>query len=221
MGHNYFFKKMKKIKRILNNFIGKIVFKIKNNSRRIKIFLPYIETPKKINIGSGNIDLDNTWINTDIDSLNVTKQEDWRKFLHNIKLDNIMAEHVWEHLSEKDAELANINCFNFLKSGGILRVAVPDGFNPDKNYIDYVKPNGYGAGSEDHKILYNYKIMKEKLERIGFKVKLLEYWDESGLFHSVDWTNEAGKIIRSKRYDERNQGGQIKYTSLIVDAIRP
>jgi predicted SAM-dependent methyltransferase len=112
-------------------------------------------------------------------------------------------------------------CFTFLKSGGFLRIAVPDGFHPDKEYIECVKPGGFGAGADDHKILYNYKIMQASLEKAGFKVNFLEYWDENGKFQYKDWDPKTGMIHRSKRFDERNASGELKYTSLIVDAIKP
>ena len=60
-----------------------------------------------------------------------------------------MAEHVWEHLSEADARAANRLCFRYLKPGGVLRLAVPDGLHPDPGYIDEVRPGGTGAGVDD------------------------------------------------------------------------
>ena len=33
-----------------------------------------------------------------------------------------------------------------------IRIAVPDGFHADENYISIVKPGGTGEGAEDHKI---------------------------------------------------------------------
>ena len=174
----------------------------------------------RFNVGSGGINPDNTWFATDIDTLNLTKEKHWKELLLFLKLDNIMAEHVWEHLNDTDTKLANTNCFKYLKKNGVLRLAVPDGFHPDKDYIDYVRPGGTGMGSDDHKILYTYKTMKDKLEAVGFKVVLLEYWDESGNFHFVDWNDGNGRISRSRRYDERNSSGKLNYTSLIVDAIK-
>jgi predicted SAM-dependent methyltransferase len=174
----------------------------------------------KFNVGSSNINPDKKWYASDIDKLNITLEKDWRNLLFFLRLDNIMAEHVWEHLTESDTELANQNCFKFLKKGGILRIAVPDGFHPNQEYIDYVKPGGNGAGADDHKIIYDYKLMTERLEKVGFKVQLLEYWDENGKFHFIDWTDEGGHIRRSKRYDPRNQNGTLNYTSLIVDAVK-
>ena len=186
---------------------------------RVRNFLFFSKMKKiKFNVGSGGINNDKNWYATDIHSLNLTKNIDWKKLLFNLRIDNIMAEHVWEHLTEEDTILANNNCYKYLKRGGILRIAVPDGFHPEKKYIDYVKPGGNGAGADDHKILYTYKTMVERLERSGFTVQLLEYWDENGNFHFVEWADDAGHITRSKRYDERNQNGALNYTSLIVDA---
>jgi predicted SAM-dependent methyltransferase len=185
------------------------------------LFILFLKREKiKFNIGSSGINPDPSWYATDIDTLNITKQKDWKRALSFLRLHNIMAEHVWEHLNEFDTELANQNCFKFLKKGGILRIAVPDGFHPNQEYIDYVKPGGNGAGADDHKILYNYKSMIEKLKKVGFDVQLLEYWDESGKFHFVDWTDKGGHIRRSRRYDPRNQNGTLNYTSLIVDAVK-
>lgn len=175
---------------------------------------------KKFSIGSANTDIGKDWFSTDIDVLNIIKEKDWANLLWFIRLDNIVAEHVWEHLNESDTSAANRNCFKFLKKYGIMRIAVPDGFHPDNNYIDYVKPGGHGAGADDHKILYNYKSMSKKLEESGFKVELLEYWDENGKFHFTEWSDDGGRISRSKRYDDRNVNGELKYTSLIVDAIK-
>jgi predicted SAM-dependent methyltransferase len=175
---------------------------------------------KKFNIGSANTDVGSDWFSSDIDLLNITRKKDWTRLLFFSKLDNIMAEHVWEHLSDTDTILANKNCYNFLKKNGRIRLAVPDGFHIDKDYINYVRPGGNGAGADDHKILYNYRTMKEKLEHAGFHVELLEYWDENGKFHFIDWNDEAGRISRSRRYDERNQYGNLIYTSLIVDAVK-
>jgi len=195
----------------------KLVAKISQN-----IFLKMLRSKRRqLNIGAGKFEYENGWLHTDLNSLNITKANEWKKYLRFLKLDNIMSEHVWEHLNEKDTELANKNCYYFLKRKGILRIAVPDGFHPDKNYIEHVRPGGTGAGADDHKILYNYKTMKARLEKNGFTVKLLEYWDEHGNFHSIDWTDEGGRILRSKRYDSRNKTGKLEYTSLIVDAEKP
>ncbi len=179
-----------------------------------------IRRKRKINVGSGGVKFDEDWFSCDITILDITNRMNWFKLLGLKKMTNIFAEHVWEHLDEKDTNLANENCYFFLKKNGRLRIAVPDGYHPNKEYIEYVKPNGNGIGSDDHKILYNYTIMKDKLEAIGFTVELLEYWDEDGKFHFENWTNEGGKVHRSRRYDLRNINNQLNYTSLIIDAVK-
>jgi predicted SAM-dependent methyltransferase len=188
----------------------------------MRAYLSYILKNRKIkfNIGSAGINSDKTWFATDKENLDITKASNWRKFLYFLKVNNIFAEHVWEHLNDSDTILANRNCYHFLKRKGTLRLAVPDGFNPDKKYIEYVRPGGNGAGADDHKILYNYKIMKQRLEEVGFKVNLLEYWDEFGNFHFVDWSDEGGRVERSRRYDSRNINAVLGYTSLIIDAVK-
>ena len=97
---------------------------------------------------------------------------------------------------------------------------MPDGFNPNQEYLDWVKPGGTGDGAKDHKVLYNYKTFKEIFESVGFKVKMLEYYDETGEFHFEEWHPDEGPIKRSKRYDKRNKDGKLNYTSLILDAIK-
>jgi predicted SAM-dependent methyltransferase len=148
------------------------------------------------------------------------KDEDWKAFFRENTINAIVGEHVWEHLSKENGLIAFKNCFRYLKPGGYLRIAVPDGFHPKKEYIEFVKPGGTGNGAEDHKILYNYQSMSESLYLAGFKVKLLEYFDEGGHFHAASWNPEDGFIKRSKRFDPRNVNGELNYTSLIVDAVK-
>jgi predicted SAM-dependent methyltransferase len=192
--------------------------KIKNHS--IFYYQLHFQKRLKLNIGSAGVNSDDSWLPTDIDILDITDHGNWSSLLNKIRFKNIMAEHVWEHLTEEHTALANKNCYDFLERGGGLRIAVPDGNHPDEKYIEWVRVGGNGEGADDHKILYTYDVMKQKLEKVGFEVRLLEYWDENGKFHYTDWTNEGGLIRRSRRYDERNVSGELKYTSLIVDAIK-
>ena len=133
----------------------------------------------------------------------------------------ILAEHVWEHLTQKEGLIAAKMCFQYLQPGGRLRIAVPDGCNPDSNYRKWVQPGGTGPGADDHKILYTYDSLQQLLVEAGFHTELLEYFDSSGQFHFVEWDPSDGMIRRSRRFDARNQGGKLGYTSLIVDAWKP
>jgi predicted SAM-dependent methyltransferase len=180
---------------------------------------------KKLNIGSGPDGASpeyQEWVCIDKEILDITNEQNWLNFVGGKStLDNILAEHVWEHLTDEDTQLANKNCFEFLKPGGRLRIAVPDGFNIDKQYIENVKPGGLGVGSDDHKILYTYKTMVDRLSTVGFEVSLVEYWNDQGVYITNDWQVKDGFIKRSKKYDPRNQSGKLGYTSLVVDAIKP
>jgi predicted SAM-dependent methyltransferase len=107
-----------------------------------------------------------------------------------------------------------------MKQGARLRVAVPDGFSPDRGYIDMVKPGGTGEGSDDHKALYNVELLEEMLVSAGFAVERLEYYDSNGLFHHFPWDPLDGMIHRSLTFDDRNADGVIRYTPLILDGFK-
>ncbi len=161
------------------------------------------------------------WLTTGITSLNVLRHEDFARFWREGTRRAFLAEHVWEHLDADEAAVANRNCYRFLRPGGRLRIAVPDGLHPDAGYIEKVRPGGSGDGSDDHKQLYDYRTISRPLEECGFRVELLEYWDEKGEFHQGEWQPEEGPVSRSAGNDPRNRDGNLNYTSLIVDAVRP
>lgn len=176
--------------------------------------------PLKVVIGAGDQPHDPEWICTNVEELDVENEEDFKFLFGDKKADNFLAEHVWEHLSHPNKAAAN--CYRYLKDGGKLRIAVPDGFHPDKEYIDAVKVGGNGAGSDDHKMLWDYQSLgKLLIENADFNFpQFIEYWDEKGAFHKADWLHSDGFIGRSAEYDERNIGGKLVYTSLILDAIK-
>lgn len=176
--------------------------------------------PLRIVVGASNV-FEEGWIPTEESFLNLLKKEDFESFFKSNKIDVILAEHVWEHLTEKDGTLGFKNCFDYLKPGGYLRIAVPDGYSPDMDYINKVKPGGTGLGSDDHKVLYNYQSLSNILKSVGFEVRILECYDEKGQFIYNEWDPKSGMVHRSKRFDERNQAGKLVYTSLILDAVKP
>ncbi|MDY7003484.1 MAG: tetratricopeptide repeat protein [Cyanobacteriota bacterium] len=171
----------------------------------------------KIIIGTSGINQPG-WIATDINTLNLLNIENWESNFYPSSIDAILAEHVWEHLNIEQGILAAQNCYLYLKEGAYLRIAVPDGFHPSSDYIEWVKPGGRGPGANEHKILYNYQSLKKLFEEAGFEVDLLEYFDEIGKFHFQEWNPDQGKINRSMRFDNRNKNGYLNYTSIIIDA---
>lgn len=173
--------------------------------------------PIRIVIGASNI-YEEGWIPTEVQYLNLLLPKHWKRIFKKGSVDAMLAEHVWEHLSLEDGILAAKHCYEYLKPGGYLRVAVPDGFHPDSEYIERVKVGGTGPGATDHKVLYNAELITQSFSKVGFRVELLEYFDSNGNFHFKEWDPNAGYIHRSKRYDKRNADGELRYTSLIVDA---
>jgi predicted SAM-dependent methyltransferase len=175
---------------------------------------------KRIVVGAGGTRFEG-WIPTEQDVLNLLLESDWLRYFKRDSLDAILAEHVWEHLASEESVIAATNCFAFLKPGGYLRVAVPDGFHPDADYVESVRPGGSGAGADDHKVLYTYDRFRDLFYSIGFDVVLLEYFDERGEFHYQEWSSADGFVERSRRFDSRNADGRLSYTSIILDARKP
>ncbi len=161
----------------------------------------------------------NLWISTNYPWFDIANIKSFKKFFIKREVSKILAEHVFEHLSEEDGANSIRNLKSILKINGKIRIAVPDGYNPNKNYIDHVKPGGVGPGADDHKILYNYNTIK-KIFDDDFKVKLLEYFDEDGNFISKNWINDDknGFIKRSRFNDKRNTKHKIFFNSIILDA---
>ncbi len=129
---------------------------------------------KKIIFGAGSTSFPG-WLSINKWDIDVTKREHFLHFWKSGSREAFLSEHVWEHLTDKEIEIANANCFDFIKKKGRLRLAVPDGYFPDSEYIEHVRPGGSGPGAKDHKILFNYALLKKKLEYTGFDVTLLEY----------------------------------------------
>lgn len=179
-----------------------------------------MQSVNKIIVGASDTQYEG-WVATNKEILDLLVERDWADCFKPNSLDAILAEHVWEHLSLRDGAKAVTNCFTYLKQGGLLRVAVPDGFHPDVDYIAQVKPGGYGPGADDHKVLYNYRTLSALLENAGYKVQLLEWFDEQGNFHHEDWNAVDGFVMRSTRFDQRNKDKPTAYTSLIIDASKP
>ena len=170
----------------------------------------------KIVIGSGGLEIKG-WILTDLPVLDVLNVSHWKEIFPIASIDRVLAEHVFEHLSDQQFKQFLHNIRPYLTPNGSIRVAVPDGFHPSPAYIDYVRPGGSGAGADDHKILYTYKIMGDLLNECNYQYQFLEYFDENGQFHQREWDVEDGLIRRSADHDRRNKEVHLSYTSLIVD----
>ena len=194
---------------------------------------------KRIVIGAWSR-FDQGWIPTQREFLDLTNPTHWEAYFEPNSIDAILAEHVWEHLTPDDGLAAARTCFTYLKPGGTLRVAVPDGLLPDPAYIDTVKAgagtvtrtSGPDGNAANHRALYTYRTLGKVFESAGFRVVMYEYFDELGTFHCQDWDAKGGTIWRSKRFDPRNKRGKLAsvhpgtiedylaYSSIILDAVK-
>lgn len=212
--------------KVWRNFIAYAARKFKRQieiqtaRRRMAIAVRRTHSAPKVIVGSAATRQEG-WISTDYPLLDLTDGRTFSALFRPDSISRFMAEHVFEHLSLEDGAKAVGNCFVYMKPGGLLRIAVPDGLHPDPDYIAQIKPGGYGPGADDHKVLYNYRTLSALLEKAGYKVRLLEWFDEQGIFHHEDWDKTDGFIMRSTRFDQRNRQNPTTYTSLIIDAIKP
>lgn len=164
------------------------------------------------------------WIQTQESELSLLQRNQWADRFTPNTITAILAEHVWEHLDFDEGVKAAKICFEFLKPGGYVRCAVPDGYFPNEEYQNEVQIGGPGPvdhPAASHKIVYNYKTLTIMFKTAGFNVHLLEYCDEEGKFHYKGWNKNKVLIFRSKRFDHRNINGKLGFVSLIIDAEKP
>jgi predicted SAM-dependent methyltransferase len=173
--------------------------------------------PLKVVIGGGQTSYEG-WIFTDQDLLDITKPRHWDELFDPNSIDRLLCEHVLEHLSEPECVIALTEAYRHLKPGGLMRVAVPDGYRRDPAYVAEASPPNDG-----HKVFYNVDSLPPLLASVGFSVLPLEYFDRDGQFHAESWDESEGLIMRSARFDTQKdfQRGELHYTSLIVDARKP
>ncbi|MDE0864247.1 MAG: methyltransferase domain-containing protein [Rubripirellula sp.] len=179
-----------------------------------------LQNDLRLTLGSDSVCMPG-WIPASSDQIDVVSPASWSTFFQRSSVDAILAEHVWEHLTCEEGKVAARNCFQFLRPGGYLRVAVPDGFHPSQDYIDQIRPGGSEVGAEGHQVLYNHLSFAEAFSNAGFLVRLIEYFDSDGVFHANHWDVSKGLIKRTLLFDERNVSQPYTYTSLVLDAFKP
>lgn len=108
------------------------------------------------------------------------------------------------------------NVFEFLKSDGRWRIAVPDRNNLNFIYWMRYKPNGLiqKLSAIPAQSYWDLNSLTELLRQIGFIVYPLEYFDENGQFVKNDWDIKDGLI-------EHRSGNTNKTQYLIIDAVKP
>ncbi len=138
--------------------------------------------PRRIIIGAGSQRWP-CWLPTQQEDLDLLRQSTWVSRFSPNTIDALLCEHVWEHLTEAEGRAATVLCYEFLKSGGYRRCAVPDGNFPDEEYQRAIQVGGPGPvdhPAASHKIVYEYRQSGEVFQMAGFEVNLLEYCDDRG-----------------------------------------
>jgi predicted SAM-dependent methyltransferase len=174
-------------------------------------------SPLKVVLGAGPTHFSG-WLQTDKEILDVTHPGDWRALFKLESIDVLLSEHMLEHLSAEDARTAIPECYRYLKPSGLFRIAVPDGYRRDPEYVKEASPP-----TDGHQVLYNIDTLTALLQSAGFATTPLEYFDASEQFHAVPWDENEGLIQRSARFDTQKsfQRGELFYTSVIIDARKP
>jgi predicted SAM-dependent methyltransferase len=174
----------------------------------------------KVIIGAGKTQIEG-WISTQENELDILNEDDWKLRFQENTISHLLAEHVWEHLTIEEGIRAARNCFKYLKYGGLLRIAVPDGNFRNEWYQNLIQVNGPGPKDHPaatHKVVFDFETARKVFETAGFVVDLLEYCDFDGAFHYRYWNEDDGIIGRSYRFDTRNNENELKMVSIVLDA---
>ena len=199
---------------------------VRYSFRRILIRIPiFFDRPINIILGAA-LTYQKGWYSTNEQWLDITKESDWLNvFKNKVLIKNIVVEHVLEHLTYSELNLALVNIYKHMLPGARLRIAVPDGYNPNKIYIKNVGINGIGPDASDHKQLLNFDILSKTLLKHRFEVELLEGYISNGDLTTKAYDPLDGYIKRS-RSNQANMKNidswdfQDAETSLIVDAFK-
>lgn len=165
------------------------------------------------------------WVSTNEEWLDITSEYDWLEIFKGKRIvKNMVAEHVFEHLTESEAKKALLILKKYLVHGGKIRIAVPDGNNPDPEYRRNAGINGLGPDASDHKQFYTAENLIDLLNSSGFDAILVEGFTKEGSLVIDNCLKEEGFIRRSRSnqaLDKTKYGWNFKdaNTSLIVDGI--
>ena len=199
---------------------------IRYTYRRVLITIPVLRNqPIRIILGAAETSQEG-WYATNEQWLDITRADHWKNVFHGKKiLTNMVAEHVFEHLTYEECQRTLRNISNHMEKEGRIRIAVPDGYNPDPEYLRHVGICGIGDDAADHKQLLNVDILSGLLSEAGFAPTHIEGYTKSGELIQKPHTREDGFIWRS-RINHTAQDNKKPWafpdaqTSLIIDGIK-
>jgi len=140
------------------------------------------------------------WISTEQSYFDLLNLASMQEFLGTCRPNNILMEHVLEHLTTEEISVALQNLRSIMSLQGSVRIAVPDGFHPSPWYQQQTGINGAEPGADDHKSSLNHENLLLLAQRAGFNLKLLEFFDSDGHFNSEYYSEDSGRIERSSKH---------------------
>lgn len=186
---------------------------IKRNTLKRKI---YNSDKIKIVIGAGDTYY-KSWLSSDKSIFDITNEKDWKFYFSKRKIDNLLAEHVLEHLTFEDTKKVLGLAYKFLNEGGIFRIAVPDAFHPSSYVRELTGIHGIEPGADDHKSHFSITDFEDMSSTIGFKLRKLEYFNNQGNFIRSEFNMENGYISRcSENYSGRFTQNRNEYEKMIL-----
>lgn len=152
----------------LKDLLRRIIKIFKYRYRRFAISRP-VSRGEKIRIIAGAAETFQVgWYSTNEQWLDVTDPADWQRVFHGKRLiAHAVAEHVFEHLTYDECRKALANISSHMVDGGRVRIAVPDGYHPDEDYLRHVGIDGIGGDAADHKQLLNVDVLFQLFREAG------------------------------------------------------
>ena len=115
--------------------------------------------------------------------------------------------------------------YNNIFYEGSLRIDVPVWNNPNQEYRNHCGINGIGADASDHKQFITFELLKDEVEKIGFKCHLIEGYLKNKKLIATPFNPELGEVIRSRSnqsiiHPKEGWGFVDSNSSLIVDCLK-
>ena len=207
------------IKKIFKFFYYKMRF------FKLKIYLDFTNRNVNLILGAA-LTKQKGWFSTNEEWLDITQERNWDKLFDSKKrVRRVLAEHVFEHLTLEEMRNSLRIIYNNMILGGTLRIAVPDGNNPNYEYRKHCGINGIGADASDHKQFITFELLSDELSKIGFQVKLVEGYLKNKNLISEDFDDDLGFVMRSRKHLNKcspkdGWNFQDANSSLIVDCLK-
>lgn len=165
------------------------------------------------------------WFSTNENWLDISKEDHWKRLFNSKKrVNRVLAEHVFEHLTIEEMRNSLKLIFDNMVNGGSLRIAVPDGNNPNPEYRKHCGIDGIGADASDHKQFLTYEFLSREIEKIGFQYDLIEGYLKNKTLVSKNVNDNLGRVIRSRSnaVNPFKKGWDFydSNTSLIIDCFK-